>query len=122
MLAALASFGVMVSVMNLSGYAVVEHHHHEQSDVFPVIGAHVLGMYALVLVRRRADRPDRPRDRARCRAAGDGGVDDRAAVASTACPPTAVLLFGLGVGWNLSFVAATAQLADLTGASASAGG
>ena len=30
---------------------------------------------------------------------------------------TAVLLFGLGVGWNLSFVAATAQMADLTGAS-----
>ena len=50
MLAALASFGVMVSVMNLSGYVVVEHHHHAQSDVFPIIGAHVLGMYALVLV------------------------------------------------------------------------
>ena len=30
---------------------------------------------------------------------------------------TAMLLFGLGVGWNLSFVAATAQLADLTSAS-----
>jgi MFS family permease len=27
--------------------------------------------------------------------------------------PTAVLLFGLGLGWNVSFVAATAQLADL---------
>ena len=30
---------------------------------------------------------------------------------------TAVLLFGLGVGWNLSFVAATAQMVDLTSAS-----
>src|SRR3954463_9189178 len=50
MLAALASFGVMVSVMNLSGYVVVQHHHHQQGDVFPIIGAHVLGMYALVLV------------------------------------------------------------------------
>ena len=68
MLAALASFGVMVSVMNLSGYVVVEHHHHAQSDVFPVIGAHVLGMYALVLVRRRADRPHRPRAGARAAA------------------------------------------------------
>jgi MFS family permease len=27
---------------------------------------------------------------------------------------TGVLLFGLGLGWNLSFVAATAQLVDLT--------
>jgi predicted MFS family arabinose efflux permease len=29
-------------------------------------------------------------------------------------PATAVALFGLGIGWNLSFVAATAQLADAT--------
>jgi MFS family permease len=29
-------------------------------------------------------------------------------------PATAVALFGLGLGWNLSFVAATAQLADST--------
>jgi MFS family permease len=29
-------------------------------------------------------------------------------------PATAALLFGLGLGWNLSFVAATAQLADLS--------
>ena len=29
-------------------------------------------------------------------------------------PTTALLLFGLGIGWNLSFVAATAQLADAT--------
>src|SRR5439155_26720068 len=50
MLAALASFGVMVSVMNLTGYVVVEHHHHHQDSVFPIIGAHVFGMYALVLV------------------------------------------------------------------------
>ena len=50
MVAALASFGVMVSVMNLTGYMVVDHHHHSQSDVFPIIGAHVLGMYALVIV------------------------------------------------------------------------
>ena len=27
-------------------------------------------------------------------------------------PATALALFGLGLGWNLSFVAATAQLAD----------
>src|SRR4029079_9234187 len=49
MLAALASFGVMVSVMNLTGYVVVEHHHHHQDSVFPIIGAHVFGMYAILL-------------------------------------------------------------------------
>ena len=40
----------MVSVMNLTGYVVVEKHHHAQHNVFPIIGAHVVGMYALVLV------------------------------------------------------------------------
>src|SRR5215218_9260575 len=50
MLAAIASLAVMVAVMNLTGYVVVDHHHHGQSSVFPIIGAHVLGMYALVLV------------------------------------------------------------------------
>ena len=113
MVAALASFSVMVSVMNLTGYMVVNHHHHTQSDVFPIIGAHVLGMYALVIV--------------------VGGLIDRIgrttslalglAVMGVSCAGllwvdsvlgTAVLLFGLGLGWNLSFVAATAELADRT--------
>jgi MFS family permease len=113
MLAALASFGVMVSVMNLSGYVIVEHHHHEQHDVFPVIGAHVFGMYALVLVvGALIDRIGRAPALA-------GGLLVMAA--STigllwveSVVTTAILLFGLGVGWNLSFVAATAQLADST--------
>jgi MFS family permease len=113
MLAALASFGVMVSVMNLSGYVIVEHHHHEQHNVFPVIGAHVFGMYALVLViGALIDRIGRAPALA-------GGLLVMAA--STIgllwvedVVGTAILLFGLGVGWNLSFVAATAQLADST--------
>ena len=32
------------------GSVVVDHHHHAGPAVFPIIGAHVLGMYALVLV------------------------------------------------------------------------
>ena len=111
MLAALASFGVMVSVMNLSGYVLVDHHHHEQSSVFPVIGAHVFGMYALVLVvGALIDRIGRPPALA-------GGL----VIMAVSCigllwvdsvVGTAILLFGLGVGWNISFVAATAALAD----------
>ena len=49
-LAAQASFGVMVAVMTLTGAVVVDHHDHSGEAVFPIIGAHVLGMYALVLV------------------------------------------------------------------------
>ena len=115
MLAALASFGVMVSVMNLSGYVVVEHHHHHQDSVFPIIGAHVFGMYALVLViGALIDRVGRT-------PALEAGLVVMALstmgllwVASVF--GTAVLLLGLGVGWNISFVAATAQMADRTSA------
>jgi MFS family permease len=113
MLAALASFGVMVSVMNLSGYVVVEHHHHHQDSVFPIIGAHVFGMYALVLViGALIDKVGRT-------PALEVGLVVMALstigllwVASVF--GTAVLLLGLGVGWNISFVAATAQMADRT--------
>jgi MFS family permease len=111
MLAALASFGVMVSVMNLSGYVVVGVHHHMQSDVFPIIGAHVLGMYALVLVvGSLIDRVGRGP------ALGGGlavmAVSTIGLLWVESVAGTALLLFGLGVGWNLSFVAATAQLVD----------
>src|SRR5262245_57722557 len=47
--AAVASLAVMASVMNLTGYIVVGHH-HEQADVFTVISLHIVGMFGLVLV------------------------------------------------------------------------
>ena len=112
-IAGLTSFAVMVSVMNLSGYVVVEHRHHAEHLVFPIIGAHVLGMYLLVpIVGALVDRIGRPVSMA-------GGL----AVMSVSCAGLAwldgvgaigVLLFGLGLGWNISFVAATAQLADVS--------
>jgi MFS family permease len=113
MLAAFASFGVMVSVMNLTGYAVVEKHHHTQQDVFPIIGAHVLGMYALVLfVGALIDRLGRTP------ALASGlivmGISALGLVWASGVPATAFLLFGLGIGWNISYVAASAQMADLT--------
>jgi MFS family permease len=113
MLAALASFGVMVSVMNLTGFVVVEHHHHPQSSVFPIIGAHVFGMYALVLVIGAVI------DRVGRTSALEAGLVVMALSTIgllwvTSVFATAVLLLGLGIGWNISFVAATAQLADRT--------
>jgi MFS family permease len=113
MLAALASFGVMVSVMNLTGYVVVEHHHHTQHSVFPIIGAHVFGMYALVLVIGAVI------DRVGQTAALEVGLVVMALSTIgllwvTSVLATAALLLGLGLGWNISFVAATARLADRT--------
>jgi MFS family permease len=115
MLTALASFGVMVSVMNLSGYVVVRHHHHGQDSVFPIIGAHVFGMYALVLVvGRLIDRIGRPP--ALVTGLAVMGASTIGLLWLDSVAATAILLFGLGVGWNVSFVAATAQLADRSSA------
>jgi MFS family permease len=113
MLASFASFGVMVSVMNLTGYIVVEIHDHARNNVFPIIGAHVFGMYALVLViGALVDRVGRTP------ALACGllvmGVSTLGLGWIESVPATALLLFGLGIGWNISYVAAAAQLADLT--------
>jgi predicted MFS family arabinose efflux permease len=111
MLAAVASLAVMASVMNLTGYVVVEHNHHAQDDVFPIIGAHVIGMFGLVLViGPLIDRIGRST------ALWTGltlmGASCIGLVWLESVFGTGVLLFGLGLGWSVSFVAATAQLAD----------
>jgi MFS family permease len=113
LLAAQASFGVMVGVMTLTGAVVVDHQHHAAHNVFPIIGAHVIGMYALVLVVGRLI------DRIGRRVALSGGLVVMAlSVISLlwvdSVVATSVALFGLGLGWNFSFVAATAELADST--------
>jgi MFS family permease len=113
LLAAQASFAVMVGVMTLTGAVVVDHHGHEGHVVFPIIGAHVIGMYALVLV--VGDVIDRI---GRSPALVGGLLLMGASVVSLlwieSVPAVATALFGLGLGWNLSFVSATAQLADRT--------
>ncbi|MBD0291462.1 MAG: MFS transporter [Thermoleophilia bacterium] len=111
LVAALASFSVMAALMNLVSYVVVHEHGHHQADVFPIIGAHVFGMYALVLVVGTLI------DRVGRRQALVAGLLVMAlAAASLATTESvgvvALLLFALGIGWNFSFVAATAALAD----------
>jgi MFS family permease len=108
-----ASLGVMVAVMTLTGSVMVDHFHQEQHDVFPVIGAHFVGMYALVIVvGGLVDRIGRTRALA-------GGLIVMG-LSVTGLPwvegahATAGALFGLGLGWNLSFVAATAELTERT--------
>jgi MFS family permease len=107
-IAALASFAVMVSVMNLSGYIVVGHH-HEQADVFTVISLHIVGMYALVLViGELVDHVGRRQSLVAGLAIMAVSTVMLAWVESVL--GMSVSLFLLGLGWNLSYVAATAEL------------
>ena len=103
----------MASVMNLIGYVVVAHGNHEPSDVFPIIGAHVFGMYAfVVIVGPFVDRFGRRRPLV-------GGLVLMGACCAGARArerrgPTAALLFGLGLGWSFAFLAASSDLVDRT--------
>jgi MFS family permease len=107
-IAAVASLAVMASVMNLTGYIVVGHD-HEQADVFTVISLHIVGMFGLVLVvGQLVDRVGRHR-------ALIGGLLVMAV--STVMLAWVVeiagislSLFLLGLGWNISYVAASAEL------------
>jgi MFS family permease len=109
--AAVASFAVMVAVMNLTGYVMVGHGHH-QRDVFPVISAHIVGMYGLVLV--VGDLIERiGRRESLVVGLAIMGASTIGLVWVTSIPGTAVVLFGLGLGWSLSYVSATTTLVDL---------
>ena len=113
LVAAQASFAVMVAVMTLTGAIVVDHHHHSADNVFPIIGAHVIGMFGLIIV--VGDIVDTI---GRTRALAAGLLLMAASTISllwiTSVPASMLALFALGLGWNFSFVAATAVLSDMT--------
>jgi MFS family permease len=115
LIAAVTSFAVMVGVMNITGYVAVAHG-HDQSQVFRIISAHIVGMYGLVLV--VGDLVDRI---GRHRAIVAGLTLMAASVLALTWFDTilgmSTALFGLGLGWNLSYVAATTELVSLTAVS-----
>jgi MFS family permease len=113
LVAAQASVGVVVAVMALTGAMVVDHFHHRDQDVFPIVGVGVIGMYALVIV--VGDVIDRI---GRTVSLAGGllvmGISVSGLVWVESVPAIAAALFGLGLGWNVSYVAATAELAERT--------
>ena len=112
LVAAVSSFAVMVGVMNLSGYVAVDHG-HDQSAVFTVISAHIVGMYGLVLV--VGDLVDRMgRHRAIVGGLAVMAVSTLGLAWLDGIAGMALCLFGLGLGWNFSYVAATTELVSLT--------
>jgi MFS family permease len=110
LVAAVASFAGMVSVMNLTGYIVIDHGHH-QADVFTVISLHIVGMYALVLViGELVDRIGRRPSQVAGLLVMGLSTFGLAWFESVAW--MSVSLFLLGLGWNISYVAAVTELAD----------
>jgi MFS family permease len=110
--AVVASFSVMASVMNLAGYMAIGRGHNE-GDVFTMISVHILGMYGLVLVVGGLI------DRFGRRRALVGGlllmaVSNAALVWLGGVAGMSVALLGLGLGWSVSYVAATTELISLT--------
>jgi MFS family permease len=111
MVGAIASFAVMVGVMNLAGYVAIGHH-HRQGDVFTIISAHIVGMYGLVLV--TGDVVERiGRRRAIVIGLATMAASNAALIWLHGILGMSVSLFGLGLGWNLSYVAANTELVDL---------
>jgi MFS family permease len=112
LLAAFVSFGVMVSVMNLTGYLMLDNGHH-QTDVFTVISVHIVGMYAFVLVvGPLVDRIGRRQ----CEVGGLAvmALSTLILVWAESMLGFSLSLFLLGLGWNFSYVAAASELADQT--------
>ena len=110
--AVVASFSVMASVMNLAGYMAVGRGHNE-GDVFTMISVHILGMYGLVLVVGGLI------DRFGRRHALVAGlllmaVSNAALVWLGGVAGMSVALLGLGLGWSVSYIAATTELVSLT--------
>jgi MFS family permease len=105
---AVASFAVMVGVMNLAGYVAVGHH-HRHGDIFTVISLHIVGMYGLVLV--VGDLVERiGRTRAMAGGLALMALSNAGLVWLTGIGGMSLALFGLGLGWNFAFVAASTEL------------
>jgi MFS family permease len=103
----------MVGTRSLTGHVLVGHGHH-QGAVFPVISAHFVGMFGLSLIAGNViDRVGRTR------ALVGGLLLLGSSVLSLAwtvesIAATSAALFGIGLGWNFSYVAATAELSEGT--------
>jgi MFS family permease len=91
-------------------------HHHPHGDIFTNNSLHIVGMYGLVLV--VGDVIDRiGRTTAIVIGLGTMAVSNAGLVWLDSIAGMSLSLFGLGLGWCLAYIAATAELVDLAGAS-----
>lgn len=109
--AAAVSWSAMVALMTLTGAALAGHGHGEGA-IFPVLSAHFVGMFGLFLVVGRViERIGRkPALAAGLVLLGVCALALIAVLQSVVL--SALALFGIGLGWSLSYVAATAELIE----------
>lgn len=109
LLAAVASWSVMVALMTLMAPALAAEH-HAKTAIFPVLSAHFVGMFALFPVVGIII------DKAGSRRALVGGLVVMAAsalalpAALSSIGLTSVAMLGVGLGWSFAYVAATTEL------------
>jgi MFS family permease len=112
LVAAVLAQGVMSTMMSIVGVAMVEHG-HDLAAVEVAMSGHFLGMFGLVLaVGHLVDRIGRDRSVLAGMSVIVGGC--LLLLPSVALGWTIPAMFFIGIGWNVSFVAATAMLADAT--------
>lgn len=107
----LASLAAMVGVMALVGQALVDHG-HDHGAVFPVLAAHFIGMFAFFpIVGRVVERLGRPRTMVTGLLL-IGGSTTALLGAIDQIHLAAIALLGIGLGWSLALVSATAELSE----------
>lgn len=110
--ALVSSYAAMAGLMGLMGFSLVRQG-QDSAAIFPILTLHYLGMFGPFLIAGRLT------DRVGTRPVMIGGISLLAlsalvfALAPTAHGP-APALFGIGLGWSLTYLAGTAEIAAHT--------
>src|SRR5215207_6718232 len=113
LLAAVASFSVMAGMMTLAGYVLVGHG-HPHGSVFPVLSAHFIGMFGLMLIVGNII------DYLGCLRALVGGLlliglcSLSVVWVVESIAATSLALFGIGLGWNFGYCAVRRSIPDIS--------
>ncbi len=106
------AYTIMVAIMSITSLLMVSHGHSPQS-IFPVLSAHFIGMFGLVLVVGKfIEYIGRPQ--AMITGLIILSLSTLGILMIDNMILTMIALFGVGLGWSIAFVASNAELTSLT--------
>lgn len=106
------SYSIMVGIMSITSLLMVSHGHSPQS-IFPVLSAHFIGMFGLVLfVGKFIEYIGR--HKAMITGLIILSISTLGILMIDNMLLTMIALFGVGLGWSIAFVASNAELTSLT--------